>query len=119
MSDILGNWPVTDHVALINNAIVAGDTFNVVDGANPGEATVSFVDSANNTSVSIDTAVGGDGKSLSGSATVGSYVYYVTAMVETVGSPSVLYKTISGTVLRKGGGTEDSGGQWNGGPLRP
>ena len=118
MSDIIGNWPVTGAIQLIAQPIVTGDFFNVAD-AGPGLATVTFFDTLDSSPISLDVGVAPDGLSLSGDATVGAYRYFVSAMVETVGGPSVLYRTISGTVLRKGGGTEDSGGQWAGGPLRP
>ena len=119
MSDILGNWPVTGSIDLINGAIVTGEYFGVIAAQEPDTATVSFFDSEAATPISISASVTEDGKALNGEGVVGGYRYLVTAMVETVGSPSMLYRTISGTVLRKGGGTEDSGGQWNGGPLRP
>lgn len=121
MTDVLGNWPVTGNVTLIGDSIVTGDFFGIAEAIEPGKAAVSFIDTAQtpNATISFDANLAGDGQSLSGETTVNGYRYLVTAMVETVGSPSVFYRTISGTVLRKGGGTEDSGGQWNGGPLRP
>ena len=120
MSDVFGNWPVTGYVALVNNPIVTSDYFVVDETPNPGEATVSFVDTApNGGPVTLTARVSSDGRTLSGNAVVGNYAYYVTAMVEVVGAPTVLYRTINGAVLRTGGGTEDSGGQWGGGPLKP
>lgn len=119
MTDILGNWPVTGSVILINNAIVTGEYFGIAPAQDPDTATVSFFDSEAGAAISINANLLDGGNSLSGEGVVGGYRYLVTAMVEIVGSPSVLYRTISGAVLRKGGGTEDSGGQWNGGPLRP
>jgi len=121
MTDILGTWPVTGNVRLIGDSIVTGDFFGIAEAIEPSKATVSFVDSTQtpNAAISFDADLAGDGQSLNGETTVNGYRYLVTAMVEIVGSPSMLYRTISGTVLRKGGGTEDSGGQWNGGPLRP
>ena len=121
MTDILGNWPVTGYIPLINSPIVTNDYFYVTEAVDPDKATVAFVDSAQNpaATISFDADLAEDGKSLNGETTVGAYRYLVSAMIEVVGSPSMLYRTISGAVLRQGGGTEDSGGQWNGGPLRP
>lgn len=119
MAEIYGSWPVTGYVPLINNPIVASDYFIVEDTAKPGTASLTFVDSApDGGPVTLTAQVTDDGLTLSGNGVVGNYAYYVTAMVETVGAP-MLYRTISGVVLRKGGGTEDSGGQWGGGPLKP
>lgn len=120
MSDIFGSWPVTGYVALINNPIVASDYVIIEETSKPGEARVTFADSApDGGPVTLTARVTDDRLTLSGNAVIGNYAYYVTAMVETVGAPSMLYRTISGVVLRKGGGTEDSGGQWGGGPLKP
>ncbi len=121
MTDILGNWPVTGYIPLINDPIVTNDFFSVTEAVDPDKATVSFFDSTQNppVQVSFDASLGDGGTSLGGETTVGAYRYLVTAMIEVVGSPSILFRTISGAVLRQGGGTEDSGGQWNGGPLRP
>lgn len=121
MTDILGSWPVTGHIELVNGAIVTGGSFDVAETTDPARAAISFVDSIEpgQPAISFEADLAADGRSLKGDTVVGSYAYFVTAMVEVVGSPSMLYRTISGTVLRKGGGTEDSGGQWTGGPLRP